>query len=201
MDSGHSVTCWIEGLKLGDGQDVQRLWDRYFEKLVRLAGSRLPGHARRAYDEEDVALSAFHSFCEGIGHGQFPHVAGRDELWRILATITTRKVIGSLRYQARQKRGGGRVVGESALSDPSRPGAEGMAQFLSREPTPEDAAEFSDECERLFDRLEDATLKYIALRRLEGKTSEEIAAALGTTRRTVDRKLRLIRALWEEEPS
>jgi DNA-directed RNA polymerase specialized sigma24 family protein len=74
-----------------------------------------------------------------------------------------------------------------------------LARFLSREPTPEAAVQFTDEYNRLFDRLEDPTLKSIAQRKLEGWASEEIARDLGTTRRTVDRKLRLIRALWQEE--
>jgi DNA-directed RNA polymerase specialized sigma24 family protein len=201
MSDGNSVSRWLEGLKAGDGDDIQRLWDRYFEKLVRLAKARLPGHARRAFDEEDVALSAFQSFCDGVGHGHFPHLADRDDLWRLLATITTRKVIVAMRHQSRQKRGGGNVLGESALSPRERDDlAEAdLARFLSREPTPEAAIQFTDEYNRLFDRLEDPTLKSIAQRKLEGWASEEIAQDLGTTRRTVDRKLRLIRALWQEE--
>jgi DNA-directed RNA polymerase specialized sigma24 family protein len=199
VSKGDSVTCWLDGVKLGDGDQIQRLWNRYFDKLVRLAGSRLPSHSRRTFDEEDVALSAFQSFCDGITRGQYPHLADRDELWRLLATITTRKVIGTLRHQARRKRGGGRVVGESVLADANDPGAEGMARFLSREPTPEAATEFAEAYERLFHRLADPALKFIALRKLEGRTTDEVAADLGTTRRTVDRKLRLIRALWEEE--
>ena len=163
-------------------------------------GRGFPGNNRRAVsDEEDVALSAFHSFCEGVGRGQFPRLADRDDLWRLLATITTRKVICSLRHQTRQKRGGGNVLGESALTDANVTGTEGMAQFLSREPTAEAAIEFAEARDRLFDRLADPTLKFIALRKLEGRTSDEVAAELGTTRRTVDRKLQLIRALWLEE--
>jgi len=199
MAEGDSVSQWLDRMKAGEGGDIQRLWDRYFEKLVRLAKARLPGHARRAFDEEDVALSAFQSFCDGVGRGQFPQLADRDDLWRLLATITTRKVVGSVRYQTRQKRGGGNVLGESALIDRDEPAEANMAQFLSREPTPEAAIQFADEYERLFDQLEDPTLKAIAQHKLEGWTSEEIAVQLGTTRRTVDRKLRLIRAIWEEE--
>jgi DNA-directed RNA polymerase specialized sigma24 family protein len=193
------VTCWLDGLKAGEARDIQRLWDRYFERLVRLAGMRLPVHARRAYDEEDVALSAFQSFCEGIGQGQFPQLADRNDLWRVLATITTRKVIGSLRHHTRRKRGGGNVLGESAVADRGSDGEEGMARFLGREPTPEAATAFADDCDRLFKRLKDPILKSVALRKLEGWTSDEIACELGTTRRTVDRKLQLVRALWEEE--
>ena len=60
MPRGDSVSLWLAGLKAGDADDIQRLWDRYFQRLVRLAGTRLPGHARRAFDEEDVALRMVH---------------------------------------------------------------------------------------------------------------------------------------------
>ena len=103
------------------------------------AARRLPGHARRDFDEEDVALSAFHSFCDRVGRGQFPGSTDRNDLWRLLATITARKAIA---YDPAPdpaeagRRPGARRVGRHG------PGAddEGMARFLSREPTPEDAA-------------------------------------------------------------
>ena len=74
MSQGDSVTYWLDGLKAGDDNPIQRLWDRYFQRLVRLAGTRLPGHARRAIDEEDVALSAFQSFCDRVRKGEFPEL-------------------------------------------------------------------------------------------------------------------------------
>ena len=46
MPHGDSVTHWLGGIKAGQNDEIQRLWDRYFQRLVRLAGSRLPGHAR-----------------------------------------------------------------------------------------------------------------------------------------------------------
>jgi ECF sigma factor len=76
----NSVTMWIDGIKAGDGSDIRRLWDRYIERLVRLAGARLPAQRRRSFDEEDVALSAFQSLCDRAGRGQFPRMSGRDDL-------------------------------------------------------------------------------------------------------------------------
>jgi DNA-directed RNA polymerase specialized sigma24 family protein len=194
-----SVSRWLVGIKAGVDADVQRLWDRYFERLVRLAGSRLPGHARRDFDEEDVALSAFHSFCDRVVRGQFPQLEDRDDLWRLLATITARKVVSTIRHQTRQKRGGGHVLGESALMDAEQGDAQGVAQALSREPTPEEAAQFAESYERLIAILDTPTLKTIALSKLEGQSTEEIASELRVSIRTVDRKLELIRALWEKE--
>jgi DNA-directed RNA polymerase specialized sigma24 family protein len=193
-----SVSRWLDGLKAGDPEDIQRLWDRYFQQLVRLAGKKLPGHSRREFDEEDVALSAFHSFCDRVGRGQFSRLADRDDLWRLLVTITARKAISSVRRQTRQKRGGGNVLGESAFMNVDGPDGDGMAQILGREPTPEFAAQFAEDYDLLISRLNNVTLKVVALRRLEGHTSEEIAAELGTSTRTIDRKLELIRAIWAE---
>ena len=200
MSNGESVTRWLQGVKAGDGADIARLWNRYFQRLVRLAGAKLPGHCRRAFDEEDVALSAFQSFCDRAGRGQFPQLSGRDDLWRLLATLTVRKAAVTMRHQTRQKRGGGRVLGESAFASLAggTQTANGIAAILSREPTPDDAARFADAFDQLISRLADPTLKTIAVRKLKGDTVEEIGAYLGTSTRTIDRKLRLIRAIWEE---
>jgi DNA-directed RNA polymerase specialized sigma24 family protein len=198
MFEADSITRLLGGLKDGENEMIQRLFDRYFERLVRLAGARMPRHRRRELDEEDIALSAFHSFCDRAARGQFPQLADRTDLWRVLAMLTTRKLYGTLRHQSRQKRGGGQVVGESAVE---RLGTGGLDQILCREPTPGDAAAFADDCERLFNRLADPVLKTIALRKLEGFSSEEIAAELKVSVRTVDRKLELIRGIWEEEAS
>ena len=57
MSSGASITQWIADLKRGDPQAAEKLWQRYFERLVRLAKKKLRTPLRIA-DEEDVALSA-----------------------------------------------------------------------------------------------------------------------------------------------
>ena len=109
-----------------------------FKRLVRLAAAKLPGHGRRAFDEEDVALSAFKSFCARAGEGQFPQLAGRDDLWRLLAALTVRKAAMMVRHQTRQKRGGGRVVGESGIQPRASAGRSGggSSKFSARSQRP-----------------------------------------------------------------
>jgi DNA-directed RNA polymerase specialized sigma24 family protein len=41
----------------------------------------------------------------------------------------------------------------------------------------------------------------VAIKKMEGRTNEEIAGLLGVVPRTVERKLRLIRELWENVAS
>lgn len=191
--SDSSVSVWLDRLKAGDPMAAQPLWDRYFERLVRLARGKLSARARREADEEDIALSAFHSFCQAASEGRFPHLDDRDDLWALLVTLTERKAYAQLDRAAATKRGGGEVRGDSAFPvayDPPAP-----------EPTPSFAAEVAERCERLLARLDavDPALRQIAVWKLEGYANAEIAAACGKSLATVERKLGLIRSLWSAE--
>jgi DNA-directed RNA polymerase specialized sigma24 family protein len=65
------------------------------------------------------------------------------------------------------------------------------------EPTPEFAAQAAEEYRRLLERLGDDQLRSIAVWKMEGYTNEEIAARLGCAVATVERRLHLIRKIWE----
>jgi DNA-directed RNA polymerase specialized sigma24 family protein len=195
MPAEGSVTRWIGPLQAGDAEAAQQLWQRYFGRLVGLARAKLRGAARRASDEEDVALSALDSFYRGARQGRFPQLNDRDNLWRLLVVITARKALNQKRDEARQKRGGARAEGEAA----PRKGDAELERVVGREPSPEFAAQVAEECQRLLDGLGDETLRVVALGKMEGRTNEEIAQKLHVAPRTVERKLSLIRALWEKE--
>lgn len=200
MSSDEAVTHWIGGLKSGDPAAIQKLWELYFEKLVFMARKKLQMASRRVSDEEDVALSAFNSFCQGVAKGNFPDLEDRDNLWRILVVITARKAIDQIQYEHRQRRGGGKVRGESVFdSEHLGEMVPGLQQAIGKEPTPEFAAQVAEESQRLLDRLEDDTLRQIALWKMEGYTHDEIATQLGCTTRTIKRKLQLIRLNWSGE--
>ncbi len=200
MSSDDAVTHWIGGLKNGDPVAIQKLWELYFEKLVFMARKKLQMASRRVSDEEDVALSAFNSFCQGVAKGNFPELEDRDNLWRILVVITARKAIDQIQYEHRLRRGGGKVRGESVFdSDQYGDMSPGLQQAIGNEPTPEFAAQVAEESQRLLDKLDDDTLRQIALWKMEGYTHEEIATRLGCTSRTIKRKLQLIRLNWAGE--
>ena len=190
------VTEWLRALAGRDEVAAQRLWERYCRALMDLARDRFGTLRRPAYDEEDAALSAFHSFCRGVMAGRFPKLDDRQDLWSLLVTITARKVTARRRYETGAKRGGGEVK-TLPLSPPARPGADDPAAPPDPAPTPEMAAIFAEECERLLGALEEGKMRQIALLRLEGWTVEEIAARLGCTQRAVYLKLERIRERWE----
>jgi hypothetical protein len=141
-----SITVWIRRLEAGDPEAAERLWKSYFPRMVRSARWRLQGFHSRLADEEDIALSAFKSFCRASGN--LHQLRDRVSLW------------------------------------------------------PSDLVhQMSDECQNLFDRLPDDSLRVVAGMKLEGYTNGEIAQHLGCGHRTVERKLQVIRQLWlDDEP-
>jgi DNA-directed RNA polymerase specialized sigma24 family protein len=189
MSSDGSITRWIGQLQAGDGAAAQPIWERYFAKLVGLARRKLTSVRLRVADEEDVALSAFDSFCRGLKEGRFPALQDRDNLWKLLVVMTARKASHLVRDEHRLKRGGDKNV--DAVDE--------LANIVSAEPTPEIAAELAENCQRLLDLLGDEELRAIAMQKMEGFTNEEIAGQRQCAPRTVERKLALIRGHWEKE--
>jgi DNA-directed RNA polymerase specialized sigma24 family protein len=189
-DTGNSVTRWISGVRRGDQAAAQGLWEVYFHRLVALAHARLRHAPRRVADEEDVALSAFDSFCRSARAGRFPRLDDRNDLWQVLVLITVRKAIDLRTYEGRQSRGSGRV---QSLTDLTR---EGLETIGAEEPTAELAAQLTEEYQRRMEQLGDPTLQSVATWKLEGYTNDEIAARLGCATCTVERKLALIRRTW-----
>jgi RNA polymerase sigma factor (sigma-70 family) len=192
-DTGGSVTRWISDIKRGDQAAANGLWESYYRRLVGLARARLRDIPRLIADEEDVALSAFDSFCRRAQAGRFRRLDDRNDLWQILALITVRKAIDLRNYEGRQSRATGRVQSLTELTQ------DALETIGVDEPTPELAAQFAEEFHRLIQQLEDPTLRSVAIFKLEGYTNQEIAARLGCVTSTVERKLTRIRAMWANE--
>ena len=193
-----SVTDWIQQLRAGDSVAAQRLWERYFQQMVTLAQRRLEGAAKAMADEEDVALSAFRSFCLGARDGRFPQLLDSDSLWPLLMVITANKSVDLIRRNNRLRRGGRANVQrdntDSAVSI--------LNEIMSKEPTPEFAAEVADQLQRLLNKLRekgDDDLSRIALLRMDGFSHKEIADRIGCSVRSIDRKMIVIAQVWEKD--
>ncbi len=205
MSSKGSVTRWLDQAQAGQAEAAQQLWQRYFDRLVRLARGKLQGTPRAVADEEDVALSAFDSFYRGLEQGRFPRLGDRDNHWRLLVVITARKAGKLKRDAGRQKRGGARQQAPSTPTSAGPAEARGksedveLEELIGREPSPEFAAQVAEECQRLLDALTDDVTRAVALTKMEGYTNEEIAKKLDCAPRTVERKLAVIRGRWEKE--
>jgi DNA-directed RNA polymerase specialized sigma24 family protein len=198
MSAPGSITHWLGKLKEGVGVAAQPIWERYCHQLVLRARQRLTTAPNRVADEEDVALCAFTSFCRAVEQNRFPQLNDRDDLWQLLIVLCDRKAHDLVKSERRLRRGGGRVLDEAALAD--QVGEEfALAEIAALEPTPEFSAQIADECRRLLGVLDNAELRWIALRKMEGFTVAEIAEQLGCVPRTIKRRLQVIRRIWQED--
>src|SRR5262245_12239658 len=115
--SDWSVTQWIAQVKQGDGSAANRLWERYFARVQAQARKLLHGTPRHVADEEDVAASVFESLFLGAAEQRFDQLTDRDDRWCLLLVITKQKSLDHRRRVLAQKRGGGRVLAASELSE------------------------------------------------------------------------------------
>ena len=103
----------------GDDEAIQRVWERYYDRLVQLARRKLGPANRRAADEEDVAISAVSQLLpRRLRRAASPRLNDRTDLWKLLVTITCRK--GDRPDQKRDRaktRGAGGVRGRVGLSE------------------------------------------------------------------------------------
>jgi RNA polymerase sigma factor (sigma-70 family) len=196
-----SITHWIHEIKGGNRDAAQHLWERYFSRLVALAKIRIGDSSRRISDEEDVAAQVFESFWKAAESGRFPDLSDRDSLWRLLVKMTGRSVIDRQRRQNRQRRGGGRVRGESVFQHSADREQPALADVIGLEPTPEFVVMMREQVVGLLNLLDSDELRQLALAKMEGRTNKEIAADLDCSERTVERRLKLIRAKCDEQYS
>ncbi len=183
-DTSQSITRLIRAVQDGSSSAVRPLLAAYFDRLVRLAGKRLRSLPGLGGYDEDLALRSFQSVCQRLRDpARALDLAGRDDLWRLLATRTISRAIDLIRRHRPVE-----VLGDDAVT-----------QLLAREPTPDEAAELADECHRLLAALKEPDLRQIALWKVEGYTHEEIAARLDCVPRTIERKVSRIRLLWKHE--
>jgi RNA polymerase sigma-70 factor, ECF subfamily len=168
-------------IRLNEGQDLA------FEQLARLYRPRLCALVERELgcrfltreDPEDAVQSALTSFCRGIKDKRF-HIDHGAKLWCLLERITRNKVLLHIEYFKALKRNPDREIP-----------LEGD-QFVSREPSPQDAAQIADLIERIIEGIDPPTPEILRLC-LEGCTQKEIAAKLGITEGRVRSVLDFIR--------
>ena len=178
-----SVTGVFQNFRLGDEDAVAQLWAHFRQRLLGLARKTLAGRVQQVSDAEDALQSAFVSFWQRAGRGDFGEEMNRDDLWNVLGLITVRKALKHQRNERAKKRGGGRNL---------------SATPMEALPAPVQDVDYSIVCEELLEQL-DPEIRVFAILRLMGYKNREIAQELGCTERKVERKLQLIRVAWEEE--
>lgn len=209
-----SVTRWLGLLKDGDQQAAQRIWDKYSNQLYRLAQRILQGIPDRVADPDQAIVDAFLSFLDLVRESNYKQLDDRNDVLQLLTMLTVRKTLNQRRYWKGLRLGLNQTVGESRLKSPNlaESNPAGIDQAAIHEESPDLATILSDELEHLAKLLashdppdkhrfqELLRLQWEGFcRRPEGYTQDEIAKKMNVDRRTVQRKLKLIRQIWESE--
>ncbi|MCA9185595.1 MAG: ECF-type sigma factor [Pirellulaceae bacterium] len=203
LESENSVTAWLENLRADDQDAAAKLWERYFHPLLSRADRRFGARSRlRAAGPEDAVADAIHSVFRRYQRGELSEIRDRDGLWRLLMTVTDRKCSNLVRRETAAKRGGGRVHAASNLQPENAEHSDvgGPLDYLaSGELSPDAHAAVTETFDHLLQILHDhdPELVAIATSKMEGWKNEEIAEQLGRSVATVERRLKLIRELWQ----
>ncbi len=192
-----SVSNWLTRLSDGDERAIEIAFDRYFDKLKRLATSKMTGLNQAQRSGEDVALSAFRSFCSGVKKGCLV-VEKENDLWARLFLVVTRKVCAERRRQRADKRGGDSIQVDHIQFGENGEEEDLLANVAGKEPSPELASEIASQAEemlRLFGN--NPKRRQILELRLLGWNDAEIAKKMSLTTRTIRWHVLKISELFE----
>ena len=182
-----SISILLDECKQGEEQALAKLCARYWVYFVETARGRLRSRPLRTADAEDVVVSAMLTFWQRAKNGQLAGLETCDQLQAWLATVIANKVVDRYRQERTEKSGGKQspvaLFAAAAVADD--------------ELSPADRELLSDNYEHYVNGLPDE-LRPLAELHLAGFTYEEIAARLGCVRRTVVRRIKVIREIWAE---
>jgi RNA polymerase sigma-70 factor (ECF subfamily) len=167
-------------LQEADPSTAEAVFHRYAVRLARLAEAHLSRKIAGRVDAEDVVQSVFRTFFRRCARGEF-QIDSSGQIWRLLVTLTLCKVRAQARRHLAAKRNAAAEV----------PGGLGLAEAVSQEPTPAEAAELVDRIESLLQGLPDLYCQILE-QRLHGHAVADIAAGLAVSRQTVYRALELL---------
>ncbi|MCA9049141.1 MAG: hypothetical protein KDA89_10465 [Planctomycetaceae bacterium] len=191
--NANNVSHWIDLIKYGDSAAANRIWQHYFDRLVRSVRQRLKGQNRAVSDEEDIVLSVFDSFYAAAEQGRFPDLSDRHDLWRLLLRMSARKVIDKRRHDRRQRRGGDVEIHSLGSDD------EIIIEVIGNEPSPEMVLMMQESVEQFFSHFGVGHLHELAVAKLEGYSNAELSRRFECSERTIERRLHLIREKYQQE--
>jgi RNA polymerase sigma factor (sigma-70 family) len=168
--------------RAGDSRAEDELFSRYTSRLIALARRRLSAQLARRVAAEDIVQSAYLCFHTAASDNRV--VLHRNgDLWRLLATITLRKLRKRIDHHTADKRAVDRertFGGESSLVV--------LGDAANRAPAPSEAIAMIEELELVLKRLSSSHRRMVELR-LQGYRIQEIAQATDRSERLVRRVL------------
>lgn len=81
--SDSPVTIWLRQLEAGNAESAGDIYQHFCGQLQNLIRRRIPAEVRVGYDDDDAAVSAFHSMFLGVRERRY-QLADRTDFWRLL---------------------------------------------------------------------------------------------------------------------
>ena len=185
----------LEGMQKGEDWAFDMFFKKHYDRLVRFAKKKIGTFPLRTLDEEDVAMTAMNSLFNCLRENRL-EAQSSIELWQMLISIMKRKLINLREKHFAQKRGGGKVRGDSIWEQSGEDNMFHEQPDMRSDILPGAQLELLETTDILFQQLPDDKLRQIARLLLEGYRTEDIANELNCVRRTVERKVAQIRKLW-----
>lgn len=183
----------VSNFKAGSESAAQELFDRYCERLMRLAKRRIGQRMVSRVDPEDVLQSAFRTFFNRVRNDEFSFHE-EDDLFKLLVRLTVHKTLRQIAFHRAGKRNPELEAAQS--SD-----AQDMLQQLSAdEPSPEAAVALVDEFDRFMAQLPQLDRQVLELK-LQGYSTIEIAEKINSYDRKVRRILERIQTFAQGQAS
>jgi hypothetical protein len=186
------------------------IFDRYYPRLLALATRRLERKQvpESVYEPDDALGSSLDTILRLVMTGRVESIQGVDGFWRLYRKILARKVSAASDRHTSLKRGGpgirrgmrnGAPTNDPNDATTSLPAmavpADDLDLFKSNLPSAEVTAICNETTEQLINLLQ-PDLQSVVRMRLEMRTIAEMAAHLGVSPRSVDRKVEMIREIW-----
>lgn len=177
----------VAAFKAGSEAAARELFDRYCEKLMRLARRRIGQRMATRVDPEDVIQSAFRTFFVHVRNDDFTFQHEND-LFKLLVRLTVNKALRQIAHHRAAKRDPGRETGQGTEA------TDMLRNLTAHDPSPEVEVAVIDEFERFLEKLPEFDRRVLEMR-VQGHSSAEIAEALGTYERKIRRVLERIEAV------
>jgi RNA polymerase sigma-70 factor (ECF subfamily) len=179
----------VADLRAGNESAAREVFDRYCERLMRLAKRRIGQRMLSRVDPEDVLQSAFRTFFVHLRNDEFTF-DGADDMFKLLVRLTVRKTLRQIAYHRAAKRN---PELEARSADPDH---DMMLELVESGPTPDVEVALVNEFEEFVGKLPPLDRKVLEMK-LAGYSTAEIADAVGSYERKIRRVLERIQGLAE----
>ena len=186
-DPGSDDRDLVSNYQAGSESAARDLFDKYCERLMKLAKRRIGQRMASRFDPEDVIQSAFRTFFTRVKNDEFTFEA-EDDLIKLLVRLTVRKTLRRIEHHSAAKRNPNSEAAQR--TDDVEP----FSLIASRAVTPDMEVALIDEFQLFIGDLPELDRKVIELK-IQGYTTVEIAEKVGSYERKVRRVLERIEKL------